>query len=195
MKGKKKKCIPKEQTEANKVKKDPGKVRKRGRWPLKRQLTSDLIRLALLGVWVFLLLFLVFGVSVARGSAMEPDLKDGDVLLYYRLSKDFAQRDAVLYTAGGQRRTGRIAAGPGDQVSFTPEGRLVINGYCQTALNGTDTYVLPDGAGTYPLTLGTGEYFILAEDKENTEDSRSYGAIEKEDVRGKIITILRRRSI
>lgn len=160
-----------------------------------KRVYSDFIRLGLLGVWVFLLVFLIFGVAILGGSAMEPDLKDGDVLLYYRLSKDFAQRDAVVYTAGGEQRTGRIAAGPGDQVSFTPEGRLEINGYCQTALNGMDTYALPDGSGTYPLSLGPEEYFILVEDKENTEDSRSYGAIEKEDVKGKIITILRRRSI
>lgn len=162
---------------------------------LRKQLYTDMKKAILLLVLIWLLFFLVFGITVSKGNAMEPALKDGDLLLYYRLSSGYTQADPVLYTVENERKTGRIAAGPGDELLFTPEGKLVINGYMQTALGGEDMYALPEGTGGYPLTLSEGEYFILADDKGAAEDSRAFGIIQKEEIKGKIITIIRRRSI
>lgn len=162
---------------------------------LRKQLYTDLIKAAVLVVAIWVLLFLVFGLKMMKGSDMEPALQDGDVLLYYRLSSGYAQADPVLYETEGKLRVGRIAAGPGDEVLFAPDGQLIINGYYQTAFDGGDAYTLPAGFQAEPQMLSKGEYFILSEDKDSVEDSRSFGSIDKKDIKGKIITILRRRSI
>jgi signal peptidase I len=47
----------------------------------------------------------------------------------------------------------------------------------------------------YPYTVPEDSYFVLCDFRTSSDDSRSYGAVPKEDLDGKIITILRRRGI
>ena len=44
----------------------------------------------------------------AKGSSMFPAVKDGDLLICYRLQKTYAKNDVVVYTQGGKLRVGRI---------------------------------------------------------------------------------------
>ena len=42
-----------------------------------------------------------------------------------------------------------------------------------------------------PLTLGEDEYFVLGDSRENSVDSRNFGAVRKEQLCGQIIALLR----
>ena len=46
----------------------------------------------------------------------------------------------------------------------------------------------------YPIKLKDGQYFILNDFRENKNDSRTFGVIEQEQVKGKLLFLLRRRS-
>ena len=47
----------------------------------------------------------------------------------------------------------------------------------------------------YPLTLKGGEYFILGDRRENAKDSRYSGAVKGKEIKGRVITVLRRSDI
>lgn len=49
--------------------------------------------------------------------------------------------------------------------------------------------------GTEEQSLGKGEYYILADDPSSTEDSRSYGPILRKQIKGIVVTLIRRRNL
>jgi signal peptidase I len=46
---------------------------------------------------------------------------------------------------------------------------------------------LPFAGSFAPFTLGEGEYFVLADDRSNTNDSRTWGPLRGEDMSGKVL--------
>ena len=70
----------------------------------------------LLCAWV--LFTQVFLLTQAKGSSMFPAVKDGDLLICYRLQKTYAKNDVVVYTQGGKLRVGRILGREGDLVAL-----------------------------------------------------------------------------
>lgn len=162
---------------------------------LRRHRREDLRKAVFLVAFVWILFHIIFGFLANSGNGMQPSIQDGDLLLYYRMYQNYAAGDAVVYEADGEVYIGRIAAMPGDEIVFTEEGRLVINGYTQADPEGDAPYVVSFESVEYPLTLGEDEYFILTDEKTTILDSRSFGAVAKENMKGKIITILRRRNI
>lgn len=164
----------------------------------KASLKEDLLfLLAKIGVLVGLLLaayVFVFGLYRNTGDAMFPSVKDGDVALYYRLDNHYQPADAVVLTIDGETQIRRIIAAEGDVVDITAEG-LKINGYLQSE-TGIYTETLPYKEGiTFPITLGKDEYFVLGDARTGAKDSRIYGAVKKSDIKGSVITLLRRRGI
>ncbi|MGU8435310.1 signal peptidase I [Clostridium perfringens] len=138
--------------------------------------------------------FFVFGIERSSDYTMYPSLKDGDLALYYRLQKDFAAGDVVIVKKDGKEEIRRIIAVPGDTVDITREG-LKINGYLQQE-NSIYAETLPYVEGIkFPVTLGRDNYFVLADARLNTRDSRMYGAVKKEEIKGLVMTLIRRRGI
>lgn len=125
---------------------------------------------------------------------MYPSVKAGDLVLYYRLQTDFAAGDVVIVKKDGKEEIRRIIAVPGDTVDITRDG-LKINGYIQQE-NSIYAETLPYVEGiTFPVTVGRDNYFVLADARLNTRDSRMYGAVKKEEIKGLVMTLIRRRGI
>ncbi|MDR3830753.1 MAG: S26 family signal peptidase [Mediterraneibacter sp.] len=45
------------------------------------------------------------------------------------------------------------------------------------------------------MTLNSGEYFILGDQRGNAKDSRYFGAVKDKEIKGRVITVLRRSDI
>ena len=90
---------------------------------------------------------------------------------------------------------GRVVAAGGDTVEVTEQGQLVVNGNSMIETN--IFYSTPEYAGfvEYPLTLGPGEYFVLADYRNGGADSRFFGPVKQSDILGTVITIIRRNSL
>ena len=52
---------------------------------------------------------------------------------------------------------------------------------------------LPNGTGK--VTLKSQQYYILSDDHSVSRDSRTLGAVSKNEIRGLVITVIRRRNI
>lgn len=161
---------------------------------LRRIRYNTLWKVIMLTAVVWLLFRFIFGITVVKNDMMYPALHEGDVILYYRLQSNYISSDVVIYSIEGQNYIGRIAAGSEEEVVITEDGQLVINGYVQVLEGGVYTYPI-EGKVEYPFLLEKNEYFILSDRREGGIDSRSLGPIKTESLEGKIITVLRRRSI
>lgn len=147
-----------------------------------------LIFIALLAV-TFLF---IFGICRISDNMMSPAFKDGDLAVYYRLQKEFQPSDTVVMEKDGEVQVRRIIAAAGDEVNLTEEG-LEINGYLQQE-SGIYTETLPYTEGiSFPITLEENEYFVLGDNRFEAKDSRIYGAVKKDEIKGSVITLLRRR--
>lgn len=136
----------------------------------------------------------VFGLAMVEGEQMYPRLRDGDLMVYFRVQKDYHLGDVVTFTQDGQRFTGRITAQEGDVVELDQNGGLRINGNVQNEEIFYPTFPPEEGI-SFPYQVPQGSVFLLCDFRTNATDSRSYGAVELAELDGKVITILRRRGI
>lgn len=124
---------------------------------------------------------------------MFPAMKDGDLIIAYRLQQDYAKNDVVVYEVNGEQKVGRIVARGTDVVTLDDSGTLLVNGTVQTGDILYPTYA-KEGI-KYPHKVAEGHVFVLGDYRTNAEDSRDYGTVSESSVKGKIITILRRRGL
>jgi signal peptidase I len=148
-----------------------------------------LVVLAIWGVFTF-----VFGVRQVSGETMYPRLRDGDLILYYRLEQDYQIGEVVTFKLNGSTFWCRIVAQEGDVVDLDENGQLLVNGIVQQ-----EEIFYPtepqEGDFTYPYTVEKDNYFVLCDFRTEGFDSRSFGTVSQSTIDGKVITLLRRRGI
>lgn len=159
---------------------------------LKEDILFLMLKLLIFLVLIAVLVFFVFGICRCSDNMMSPAFKDGDLAIYYRLQKEFHPSDTVIIEKDGETQIRRIIAKSGDSVEITADG-LKINGYLQQE-TGIYTETLPYTEGiSFPITLEENEYFVLGDNRFGAKDSRIYGAVKKEEIKGTVITLLRHR--
>lgn len=154
---------------------------------------SLLFRILFLTVIGWVLFSHVFLITQTTGNDMFPAVKDGDLIIAFRLQQEYAKDDVVVYKVDGETHVGRIVARATDVVTLDDSGTLLVNGTTQSGEIMYPTYA-KEGL-SYPYAVPEGHVFILGDYRTQTEDSRDYGPIPMEDVEGKVITILRRRGL
>lgn len=151
------------------------------------------VRAAVVAIAAVLLFSCMLLVSQVQGNDMFPAVKDGDVVLGYRLQTAYQSGDVVVYAVGGQERIGRVVATSGDVVSLGESGSVQVNGTTLDAEVVYPTYA--KDAVTYPYQVPESSVFVLGDMRTQATDSRDFGAIAASDVKAKVITILRRRGV
>ena len=126
---------------------------------------------------------------------MSPRISAGDLLLYYRLADDYVSGDVMVFRKDGEQYVGRVVARGGDTVEVTEEATLVVNG--STVLETDIYYSTPryENGPDYPVTMAEEEYFILCDYREGARDSRYFGPVSRNEVKGKVITVIRRSGL
>lgn len=154
-----------------------------------------LVKLAALVVLLAVLFGAAFGITPMHNDDMAPRISAGDLLLYYRLAGDWANNDVMVFTKDGTQYVGRIVARGGDTVEVTDEATLVVNG--STVLESSIYYTTPkyDDGPAYPVTLAADEFFVLCDYREGARDSRWFGPVRQSEVKGKVITVVRRSGL
>ena len=126
---------------------------------------------------------------------MYPRLRDGDLILFYRLDSKYYIGDVVTFKhEDGNRYTARIVAQGGDTVDMDDGGKLLVNGNAQDEEIFYPTYKT-DAVVEFPCQVLESRVFLLCDMRTEGIDSRTYGTVLVDDLDGKVMTVLRRRGI
>jgi signal peptidase I len=132
---------------------------------------------------------LLFNFSEVRGSSMEPGIHDRDRILVDHVSyllNDVSRGDVVVLRYPLDPSLDyikRVIGLPGDEVRIE-HGQVLINGEALT-----EPYV--DAASIEPwtsmiTTVRAGHYFVLGDNRKRSSDSREFGQVPFEYLRGKV---------
>lgn len=166
----------------------------------KKRISAALMKEIL--VWCFgifaavLIAFVVVyavGMSTSMiGVSMEPELYNGQRVLinrYAYLLTSPKAGDVVVFLPNGNRNSHyyikRVVAVPGDTVQIIG-GRLYVNG--EQVVDERYDKMAEAGIAANPLVLGTDEYFVLGDNRNSSEDSRSanIGPVRGRDILGQV---------
>ena len=153
------------------------------------------VKVAVLVLVLWLIFGALFGLRRMEGVAMSNRVEDGDLMLYSRLDDEYNQDDVVIFSYEDQTYVSVVIAKGGDLVEIDERGCLYVN-HIQTSdavvydMDQDDELEI-----SLPFRVPNDSYFVLNENLEAPEDSRSFGAIKAKDIKGKVISILRTRAI
>lgn len=143
---------------------------------------------------VFIAFFLVYSFGIRTsviGVSMENTLYNGQTVfvnqIAYLLFPPKAG-DVIVFLPNGNINTHyyikRVVATPGDTVEFK-DGRLYVNGIMEE--NEAYDKVADPGIAEEPILVGVDEFFVLGDNRNNSEDSRSgnIGMVKRNQIEGK----------
>ena len=136
------------------------------------------IFLAFIAIFLGFAIIYAFGIRTSVvGESMEPTLSNGQEVLINKIAYQFSapkQGDVIVFRPNGNENAHlsvkRVIATPGDRVQIV-QGKVVINGSIYTRDKAEDTR--DAGIAASEITLGADEYFVLGDNRRNSEDSRS----------------------
>lgn len=116
------------------------------------------------------------------GDSMNKTFNNGDILVLYKLSK-IKRFDVVVLTEAddNEKIIKRVIGMPGDTVAIK-NGDIYIN---DEKID--DKYAYGETSDYDRITLGDDEYFILGDNRLISKDSRYFGPVKEEDIKGKVI--------
>lgn len=126
------------------------------------------------------------------GVSMEPALYNGEKILVNKLCymiQGPKTGEVIVFLPNGNENAHlyvkRVVGVPGDTVQIIG-GRLYVNGSLEET-GGTYDKMADAGIAQNPVVLLDGEYFVLGDNRNNSEDSRSanIGPVKKKDIVGK----------
>ena len=151
---------------------------------------KTMLQIALLPVLVYLIFAFFLGIAQVQQDSMSPNFAEGDFVIFNRVEENYSFGDVIIVQSANEQTLAvkRIIAVPGDTIEITADLQILVNG---TKIRETwqSTGKLSQGVASLKLKLDEGEYFVLNDNRDNTNDSRSknYGNIEQEDILGIVV--------
>lgn len=121
---------------------------------------------------------------IINGDSMYPSLVNNDVCLAKKYRIDPKRYDIVIANVMGQDIIKRIIGLPGETLEVQ-NGKVYINDVAVDMKY--DFYTEPKGLLSTPFTLAANEYFLMGDNRTVSYDSREFGSVKSENIKGIII--------
>lgn len=134
---------------------------------------------------VFMLYAFAYPYKV-EGSSMEDNYFTGDRVFISHFAAwcgDIDRGDVIVCDLADMRVIKRVIAIPGDSIEIS-NGKVMLNGVLlDEPYLAKDTYT----GRNISLVMGSGEYFVMGDNRGASRDSRHEGCVKKSGIRGKVI--------
>lgn len=167
--------------------------RKKVNYDLLHEILSWTLQIAIVCFVAFVCVW-YFGLRVSMiGDSMNPELNNGDITLVNRIVYDMStpkRGDVIAFKPNGNENSHyyikRIVGLPGETVEIR-DGKLMIDGK-EIEEEYTTTEIDEVGIVDEPIVLGNNEFFVLGDDRQNSEDSRmaDVGNVKRSEIEGKV---------
>lgn len=152
-----------------------------------------MFEIALAVLLAFTFVYFVGLRTSAVGQSMAETIYNGDNVLVNRfvyVVSDPKPNDIIVFRPNGNEKSHlyikRVIAVPGDEVQII-KGVVYVNG--EVFSEAVDVASIEEaGIANEPIVLGDDEYFVLGDNRNNSEDSRfaNIGNVKKEHIIGKV---------
>lgn len=158
----------------------------------KKEIISNIIYVAVvLAITIFIICFVGQRTKV-DGDSMYPTLHDGDNLIVDKISYRFndpERFDVIIFPYPQNEKVfyiKRVIGLPGETIQIDYDGNIYIDDEILEEDYGYEVMVNP-GIAAEPITLGEDEYFVLGDNRNESNDSRAVdvGVIEEDDIVGR----------
>jgi signal peptidase I len=144
----------------------------------------------------FLVRYLLIQPFIVDGNSMEPNFHHNEYLLIEKISyrfRDPQRGDVIIFQPPNKKiyYIKRIIGLPGEKIVLNG-GVKIYNKQHPEGITLNEPYLKPYSVtnGEISLTLKSDEYFVLGDNRENSSDSREFGALPRKNIAGKVfITI------
>ncbi|WP_418884215.1 signal peptidase I [Anaerocolumna aminovalerica] len=151
-----------------------------------------IIYVAILFICIFIVPKYIMQRTIVDGPSMENTLHNGENVLVGKISPRIGNLDRfniiVFYPYGrdiNEYYVKRIIGMPGETIQIVGSD-IYINGEILKEDYGKDP-ITKAGIAAEPIILAEDEYFVMGDNREISEDSRSIGPVLKENISGKVI--------
>lgn len=130
---------------------------------------------------VLLRLFVFEFVNIS-GKSMCPTLNNGQVIIIYKADNTPSRGDIVVFDSpDGIELVKRVIGLPGETIKIAG-GIVYINGE-----KIDEQYQYPTSESLTETTIPKGSIFVLGDNRNHSSDSRVFGAISIDEIRGKMV--------
>lgn len=153
-----------------------------------------IIKIIIIILTIYIIFGYIFGLKRVDSISMNPNIKEGDLVVFYRIDKRYAIGDVVALKKDNKDYILRIAATSGQTVSINDKKELLVDGYLEPYSVYYQTKIPKSSKIKFPYKVPEGQYFVLSDYRTNVNDSRTFGAINKGEIKGTIIGKLQVRN-
>lgn len=143
----------------------------------------------------FVLFYFIFGFTRIPDMSMSPNIAAGDLLIYYRLDKNYVMGDVVTFKKDNKRYVLRVLAVEGQTVSLSENNDFLIDGEIEYHKTYFENNIPKKKGVKYPYKVPKGKVFVVGDYRAKYDDSRTFGAIDKSIIEGKIISLIQTKDI
>ena len=160
-----------------------------------RGLIALLLKILIFAAGIYVVFTFVFGFTTMSGLPMYPRISDSDLVLYYRLEDKIKTGDIVVFNQNNKEYILRVIGTSGQTIDIDNDGNLITDGHVVDEKIVYKTYKDKNSQIEFPITVPEGEYFVLGDFRMSSVDSRNFGTVKKDQIKGTVINLLRSRDL